>query len=102
MNKNKIAIFFSFIFILFITAPTAVTLIDESIDISFIYSTSEEEEQGQKGDKNVKVFIVQVKPNKFEFAKVSNDNNLGHNNTSYSKPYLNIVFPPPEHAVAYS
>ena len=59
MYKNKIAVFFSILFLSFIIAPTVITLVDDSIDISFIYSNSEEESENLKGGKreNCNFFI---------------------------------------------
>ena len=43
MHKNKIAVFFSILFLAFIIVPTVITLVDSSVDISYVYSNSEEE-----------------------------------------------------------
>ena len=95
MNKNKIAVFFSIVFLTFIIAPTIISVIDSSVDISFIYSNSEEEPGTQKGEKE-KVVLSQIKINEFLFSSIKRVSALSHINKNYTKPYLNMVFPPPE------
>ena len=51
MYKNKIAVFFSIVFLTFIIAPTLITVLDSSVDISFIYSNSEEESSSKQAEK---------------------------------------------------
>ena len=98
MIKTKIAIFFSFLFILFITVPTVVILVDDSIDISFLYNSSEEEEQDHEMDENVKIFIAQENTTKLEFLNIRLEKSSGFFNPNYPKHYLNTVFPPPQAA----
>ena len=96
MIKTKIAIFFSFLFILFISVPTVVILVDDSIDISFLYNSSEEEEQEHEIDENVKIFMAQENIIKLEFINVRTEKTSGFFKMNYPKPYINIVFPPPQ------
>jgi len=95
MNKNKITVFFSIVFLTFIIAPTIISVIDSSVDISFIYSNSEEEPGTQKGEKE-KVVLSPIKINEFLFSSIKRVNALSHINKNYTKPYLNMVFPPPK------
>lgn len=98
MSKKRVSIFFSILFLLFITAPTVVTLVDNSIDITFIYSTSEEEQENHSTDKNVKLFVAQFKTTDIEFTAFKEAKHLMHCSKTYAKPYLNLVFPPPENS----
>ena len=94
--KNKIAIFFSILFLSFIIAPTIVTMVDSSIDISFIYSNSEEESENLKVEKE-KIVFSSLKMNDDNFTSTKKVSALMHKNKNYTKPYLNMVFPPPEY-----
>ena len=51
MHKNKIAVFFSILFLAFIIVPTVITLVDSSVDISYVYSNSEEESSNNQLEK---------------------------------------------------
>lgn len=95
MYKNKIAVFFSIVFLTFIIAPTVITMVDSSVDISFIYSNSEEESGNQKGEKE-KNFLSPLKISEFVFLSTKKVSALTHTSKNYTKPYLNMVFPPPE------
>lgn len=95
MHKNKIAVFFSIVFLSFIIAPAVITMIDSSVDITFIYSNSEEEPGNQKGEKE-KIVLSPLKINEFIFSSTKKVSALTHTNKNYTKPYLNLVFPPPE------
>ena len=84
MNKNKIAVFFSIVFLTFIIAPTIISVIDSSVDISFIYSNSEEEPGTQKGEKE-KVVLSPIKINEFLFSSIKRVSALSHINKNYTK-----------------
>ncbi|MBR9757555.1 MAG: hypothetical protein GYB39_05700 [Algicola sp.] len=43
MPKRIINTFFLFIFAMFLLAPTVISIVDDSYDVSFFYSVSEEE-----------------------------------------------------------
>lgn len=96
MYKNKIAVFFSILFLSFIIAPTVISMIDSSVDISLIYSNSEEEPGNQKSEKE-KIVSSPLKINEFIFSSTKKVSALTHTNKNYTKPFLNMVFPPPEH-----
>ena len=97
MYKNKIAVFFSIVFLSFIIAPTVITLVDNSIDVSFIYSNSEEESENLKIGKE-KLVVSSININEFNFSATEKDSVLIHKNKNYTKPYLSMVFPPPEYS----
>ena len=95
MHKNKIAVFFSIVFLLFIIAPTVITMVDRTVDISIIYSNSEEESSSKQAE-NVKIILLPLKINDFIFSSTIKVNASIFTNNNYTKPYLNMVFPPPE------
>lgn len=96
--KQKIsAIFFLLIFSALITAPSLIMAIDNSVDISCLYSLNEEEEEkGHQKTKEGKMFYYEslnlldyIKG----FDKVKQYSYLFKN---YTKPHLNLISPPPE------
>ncbi|WP_034042603.1 hypothetical protein [Wocania ichthyoenteri] len=90
MSKKRVSIFFSVIFLLFIAAPTVILMVDDTIDVSIIFSTSEEEEKG------FKIAFSNEKANESDLALTFTENNLGYFFKNYPKPHLNLIFPPPE------
>jgi len=96
MHKNKIAVFFSIVFLTFIIAPTVITVVDSSVDISFIYSNSEEESSSKQAEK-IKIVLSPLKISEFVFSSTEKISTAIHTDKNYTKPYINTVFPPPEH-----
>ncbi|MCF7559447.1 hypothetical protein L3X39_02270 [Sabulilitoribacter multivorans] len=91
MNKRAIAIFFSILFGALITAPTIVSAIDDSVDISIFYSIAEEENENLKlpfPDNNFNEFV--------KIFKIESNKHLGYYFKNYPKPHLNLISPPPE------
>lgn len=95
MYKNKIAVFFSIVFLAFIIAPAVITAVDNTVDVSFFYSNSEEESSIKQAEK-VNIILSPLKINEFVFSSTKKVSALMHPNKNYTKPYLNMVFPPPE------
>ena len=91
MNKTTIAIFFSILFVALITAPTIITAIDDTVDISIFYSITEEENE------NIKLPFPENNVNDLTNAFKSETNAfLGYYFKNYPKPHLNLISPPPE------
>jgi len=90
MSKQGISVLFSVIFLLFIAAPTIITMVDDTVDVSIIFSTAEEEEKG------FKIVFSNEKANESDLAFTSIENNLGYYFKNYPKPHLNLISPPPE------
>lgn len=95
MYKNKIAVFFSIVFLTFIIAPTIITMVDNAVDISFIYSNSEEESSSKLSEKS-KIILSPLKISEFVFSSSKKISATTHTDKNYTNPYLNMVFPPPE------
>ena len=97
MHKNKIAVFFSILFLAFIIGPTVITLVDSSVDISYVYSNSEEESSNNQLEK-AKIILSHLNINELVISSTKKVSALlQHTNKNYTKPYLNLVFPPPEY-----
>lgn len=96
MSRNIISICFSVIFLVFLTAPTIITMVDDSIDVSFFFVSSEEEEKGGKKDKDVEVLVFDLNVSEADFASNKTENNLEYYFKNYAKPHLNLISPPPQ------
>ena len=95
MSKKVISTFFSIAFLLFITAPTILIIVDDTIDVSVIFSTSEEEESCEK-DLNIEMFFTLIVSNQYHLVFKTVENNLEYFDKKYTKPHFNIISPPPD------
>jgi len=98
MSRNTVSILLSIIFWAFLTVPSVLSLIDDSIDISILYESSEEEEE-EKGSENIKdieITFSELNGKESDFALTKTENYLGYYSKSYPKPHLNLISPPPE------
>ncbi len=96
MLRNTASIFFSVIFLLYVAAPTIIYIIDDSVDVSVFYTSSEEEEKGHEKNKDTEVLFLESIDNDFVFDSKKTNNNLGYYFKNYPKPHLNLISPPPE------
>ncbi len=95
MSKQFISIFFSILFLGLITAPSIIVVVDSDIDISVLYSVSEEEEE----IKSLKLVVTNTKEDS-ECLIVNEDfSNLDYLFKSYTKPDLNLISPPPDYSL---
>jgi hypothetical protein len=96
----KIAIFFSILFMILLTAPTVITLTDASQDIAFFFDINEEEEEN-KGKEEPKVDSkLKIYPTTFAASFLSSHIQITKNIRFLSKNYISqtpkITTPPPE------
>jgi len=96
MSKKIVSIFLSVIFLLFIVTPTIIIMVDDTIDISMAFSTSEEEEQENEKTLDIEVLFSNLKTNESDLVFTVSENNLGYYFKNYPKPHLNLISPPPE------
>ncbi len=99
MSKLIVSSFFLLLFTAFISAPTIILLVDDSLDTSVFYSLSEEEEKGHETIKNIAVTSSDFNHSYFQFASKLNTNTIGYHYKQYPKPHLNLISPPPEHHI---
>jgi hypothetical protein len=72
-----------------ISAPSIITAMDDTFDVSIFYSITEEEETAK--------ILLEIKPMEADHLEFNSmNNNLGYYYKSYAKPHLNLIFPPPE------
>lgn len=96
MSRNVVSICLSVIFLVFLVAPTVITLVDDTADVSMFYAASEEEEKGSEKDKEIEVLFFELDNNDEDDASSIGENNLGYYYKKYPKPHLNLISPPPE------
>lgn len=84
-----------FIFISFLTTPTIVSVIDKSIDISYFYNMSEEENHGALNEIKSIVAIYSI-PLKLDYEGLQKTQFLILNDRKVKSINLNIFVPPPE------
>jgi hypothetical protein len=97
MPKNLVSILLTLIFVGFLTAPTIIKLVDDSVDVSIFYTTSSpEEDKGIEKNNNLEVFFTSLLMSDLDFSSKENKNSLGYYFKNYSKPHLNLISPPPD------
>ncbi|AQS94401.1 hypothetical protein BXQ17_10145 [Polaribacter sp. BM10] len=97
--KIKIAIFFTFLFVGLISAPTIITLVDKNQDISIYLNLSEEEEENSWKN-TVKELKVNVNSNSsVSFTKIQKKRIVQFTSKCYVSPYPKIITQPPEFAL---
>ena len=79
-----------------VSAPTIIVAIDDSIDISILYSCTEDEEKESEKNKTFELIFSNCKNDALSFAKFDNQSSLGYRFKNYPKPHLNLISPPPE------
>ncbi|WP_298893937.1 hypothetical protein [uncultured Psychroserpens sp.] len=86
------------LFLSLTTAPTILMIVDDSIDMSFVYDISEEEEEKKGKDKNKEFekFLIDSDKDLDGFPVIKKAKNLKYAYKTYPKPHLNLIFPPPE------
>lgn len=97
MPKKIVSIVLTFIFVAFLTAPTVIRIVDDTVDISIFYTTSShEEDKGLEKNKEIEILSSVSRISDQDFSSPENENNLGYCFKNYPKPHLNLISPPPE------
>lgn len=80
-----------------LSAPSIISAIDNTIDVSALLSFAEEEEEKEgKGNKNIEIFLCELNKLNTDFDALRAQNKLKYYLKKYSKPHLNLISPPPE------
>ena len=92
-TKYRAAIFFSILFMAIVSAPTVISSIDDSVDISSFFGIDEEEEESE----NLKLlFENNLELSEDDFVLKTRGSFIGYKFKTYPKPHLNLISPPPE------
>ncbi len=94
MAKKIITIFFLCLFMAFLTAPSIIVAIDDSTDITILFSNPEEEENEQ--NTNLKIPDINNSYNREVFLTSIDELLLEYRFNHYSIPHLNLFSPPPD------
>ena len=91
--RHKTATFFALLFMVIVSAPAVIMSIDDTIDVTFFYGENEEEEK-----ENLKLLfdVTSLDSESQDINKASTDSD-GYTFKKYSKPHLNLIFPPPDY-----
>jgi len=94
--KNVISVFFSFIFLLIIAAPTLLLVAEDSLDVSFIIDIGEEENTEKESKNNLEIDVF--KTNELVETYLDSENTIfsEYYFRSYGKLYKKLHSPPPE------
>lgn len=96
MFRKLISVFFVFVFLTFLAAPSIISYVDDSIDVSLFYAASEEEENGKERLIDLNVIVSKQSNQDLDYNDYSKYTIKKYFLKKYSNPYLNLIFPPPE------
>jgi hypothetical protein len=85
------------LFLGIVISPTAIIAIDSTIDISMFFGVAEENEE-KVNEKNIEIESLLFKITEKEHSLILNSKKKKgfYVFKKYSKPHLNLVFPPPD------
>ncbi len=97
-NLKSIAITLSIIFLSFVAGPTIITLIDDSVDVSYAFTANEEE----TSSKNLVSFESLVEETfsshaSIEYLRTHEKRGYSYKE-DYHQVYLEVICPPPKNA----
>ena len=95
MQKKTIAIFFSILFVALISAPSITVILTDSVDVSMFITTSKEEKESEKTKEN-EVLFFNLDTSDLNFVSLKIKRNTECFFKNYSRPYTNIISPPPD------
>lgn len=98
MYRTVISTFFLIIFTAFVSAPTIIAMVDDTIDISIFFASSEEEEKGNEKEKDKELLFFESLDSDPDLYSNGKTSGLAYFFKKYSKPHLNLILPPPEHS----
>jgi len=96
VSKKVISTFLYVTFLLFITAPTILLIVDDTKDVSIFFSTSEEEEESSEKNLNIEVLLPSTENNYSLLVFSVANKKIDYLHKTYLKPHLNTFSPPPE------
>ncbi len=95
MLKNIFSIVLLIVFTNSIVAPTIISLVDDTADVSLVFNLNEEENKEKESEKDIEIKLLQLENSSDSFMGYSVEiSNLYEKN--YTKYYLKLHLPPPE------
>ncbi|MET2986379.1 hypothetical protein [Aureibaculum conchae] len=95
MLKNILSIILLLVFANFIVAPSIISMTDNDIDVSMVFSLNEEEKKEKESEKDTEIKLLHIENPFSSFMEVS-VKIIKLCNENYSKHYLKLHLPPPE------
>ena len=95
MPKKRTLILFSLVSLLFIASPITLVITQNSLDVSEIFSTSEEE-KGNEKHLDFEILLPLFESNNSQYFAHSKKSVLAYVFKRYPKLRLNIISPPPD------
>ncbi len=99
MSRKGIALFFLTVFLISAMAPTILSFIDGNSEICLLIDMGEEESKEKEASKDAETKIVHLSNTNLSLYGLGLSDAMGYYLKNYSKPYLNLVSPPPEQNV---
>ncbi|NJX16119.1 hypothetical protein [Tamlana crocina] len=96
MLKQIVSICFTTLFVLFLMAPTLVTVLDDSADVSVFFNASEEEEKGNKKNVEKELLFNESKETDLDISLFEEELDLEYYLKKYPDPLLKLISPPPK------
>lgn len=95
--RAKIALSFTLIFSILLIAPTVISVVDDSINLSLLLNNMNEEEEGNNSVKEIKLKITSDNENSFfVLNKIQKKKNISFQSKNYISEYPKITTPPPK------
>ena len=96
MFKKSIATFFSILFMVPISAPSIIVAIDDSIYVSILYGSAEEEEKESEKNNTIELLVIESDKKIEEYLFLPNGIQFEYRFTTYPIPHRNLISPPPD------
>lgn len=95
---KSIACILSIVFLSFVAGPTIISLIDDSVDVSYAF-TANEEETSSKNLVSFETVLEEINSNylSIQFLRIKKGNGYSYLE-GYHQIYLDVVSPPPKHS----
>lgn len=95
---KSIAYILSIVFLSFVAGPTIISIIDDTVDVSFAF-TANEEENSSKNQVNFEYIIEKAFSNhaSIEYLRTHQKTTYSYKE-DYHKVYLEVTSPPPKHS----
>ncbi|GAA4280397.1 hypothetical protein [Gaetbulibacter aestuarii] len=95
MYKKTLTIILSLTFLVLLLTPTMTLLFDRKVHVVLMDDTSAETENGPENINEIDLSFQDLSNRSTENYHLAKQKSLFHLYTSYSKPYLSLIFPPP-------
>lgn len=97
MLRKGIALLLLSTFIMSVTIPTIVSLLDNNSDISIFNNINEEENKEKETSKDAETKIIEIQGSDISLYGLELSDSTRFYLKNYAKPYLNLRLPPPEY-----